>query len=93
MGIDPYGVKRKILRFARHFAGAKTKPCTITPIRPARGCFRFGGWVDVGIDPYGVKRATRRFFDLHTIFQYRLQGRTTLSAAFPCPACRFLAAK
>jgi len=47
----------------------------------------------VGIDPYGVKRATRRFFDLHTIFQYRLQGRTTLSTAFPCPACRFLAAK
>ena len=22
---------------------------------PLRGCFHFGGWVDVGIDPYGME--------------------------------------
>ena len=30
------------------------------------------GWVDVGIDPYGAKQEMRRFFNPHTIFQYRL---------------------
>ena len=30
------------------------------------------GWVDVGIDPYDAKQEMRRFFNPHTIFQYRL---------------------
>ena len=39
--VRPYGVKNETLY-------NNTLP-------PLRGCFRFGGWVDVGIDPYGAK--------------------------------------
>ena len=68
VGIDPYGVKRKILRFARHFAGAKTKPCTITPIRPRTGVFPFWRVGRCGHRPLrrGMKNAA--VFRPHTRF-------------------------
>ena len=43
------------------------------PSAPTRGIPVWAvGWVDVGIDPYGTEWETRRFFDPHTVFQYRL---------------------
>ncbi len=59
--------------FLRAFVGVKIETLYNNAHPPHVGCFCLGmGRVDVGIDPYDAKQEMRRFFNPHTIFQYRL---------------------
>ena len=63
VGIDPYGVKIEtrcdsswpVVGAVVRPYGVKNETQCNNALPPLRGCFRFGGWVDVGIDPYGAK--------------------------------------
>ena len=60
--------------FLRAFVGVKIETLYNNAHLPLRGGIPVWavGWVDVGIDPYDAKQEMRRFFNPHTIFQYRL---------------------